>query len=134
MNLDLFFREFYPHPIEKVWDAISTSVALAEWLMANDFEPVVGCRFVFRGEPTPQWRGWMECQVLAIEPPMRMVWSWKATDYEEAGQVEIRLKAVAGGTELTLTHIGETDPERHARYRSGWPGKLMALHEQLSTN
>ncbi len=35
---------FYPHPRDKVWAALTTPEALAEWLMPNDFEPVVGKR------------------------------------------------------------------------------------------
>ena len=30
------------HPIERVWRALTDREALAQWLMPNDFEPVVG--------------------------------------------------------------------------------------------
>jgi uncharacterized protein YndB with AHSA1/START domain len=132
MNLDLEFTEFYSHPVEAVWAAITDSMALAEWLMPNDFEPRVGKRFTFRDEPTPQWRGWIDCQVLALEPPSRMVWSWRSSDEGPSAQVEILLRPVGEGTELTLVHTGETDPERRSRYGSGWRRKLAALHEQLA--
>ena len=32
----------YPHSIERVWRALTCRDALAQWLMPNDFEPVVG--------------------------------------------------------------------------------------------
>jgi len=131
MKLDLSFREFYPHPIEAVWAAITDPAALAAWLMPNDFEPRVGKRFTFRGEPVPGWRGWIDCEVIALEPPSRMVWSWRSTDEDPPMQVEIQLRTVEGGTELTLAHTGETDPERGTRYASGWPPKLAELRNQL---
>ncbi|MGH7001873.1 MAG: SRPBCC family protein, partial [Stellaceae bacterium] len=67
-------REFYPRPIEKVWAALTDSEALADWLMANDFEPRVGRRFTFHSDPIPGWRGRVDCEVVALEPPSRMVW------------------------------------------------------------
>jgi uncharacterized protein YndB with AHSA1/START domain len=134
MKIDLSFREFYPHPIEKVWAAVSERDALAAWLMESDFEPIVGKRFRFVGAASPEWRGWMDCEVIAIEAPSRIVWSWQAAEADAPGRVEIRLKSVEGGTELTLTHTGETDPGRRSRYASGsgWPGKLTELGKQLS--
>ena len=35
----------YPHSIEDVWTAITDARALAEWLMPNDFQPVLGSKF-----------------------------------------------------------------------------------------
>jgi uncharacterized protein YndB with AHSA1/START domain len=131
MKIDLFFREFYPHPIEKVWTAVSDPAALAVWLMENDFSPIVGRRFRLRHQPVAGGRGWIDCAVLAIEPPSRMVWSWQSTETDVPGRVEINLKTVEGGTELTLAHTGETDLDRRARYASGWPGKLAELHKTL---
>ena len=32
-------------PIEKVWQAVSSSEGMAEWFMPNDFEPVEGHEF-----------------------------------------------------------------------------------------
>jgi uncharacterized protein YndB with AHSA1/START domain len=131
MNLELRFQEFYPHPIEAVWAALTDPAALAVWLMANDFAPRVGRHFTFRDAPTPEWRGWIDCEVLTLEPPSRMVWSWRSSDDGPLTQVEILLRTVGGGTELKLAHTGETDPARSSRYASGWPGKLAALRNLL---
>ena len=35
------------HPPEKVWRALTQPHLIAEWLMKNDFIPVVGHRFTF---------------------------------------------------------------------------------------
>ena len=33
-----------PHSLDKVWRALTQAPLLESWLMANDFEPVVGDR------------------------------------------------------------------------------------------
>src|SRR5947208_4234669 len=72
-----------PHPPEKVWRALTTSNLIAEWLMQNDFEPVVGHRFNFRAAPIPNmWNGVTDCEVLVVEKPVRLVYSWNASGDE----------------------------------------------------
>ena len=131
MKLEILLVEDYTHPIEKVWAALTDPAALAQWLMVNDFEPRIGKRFTLRAEPTAEWRGWMDCEVLEMEPPRRMVWSWHRSELKEPNRVEFRLEPIAGGTRLTLMHTGETDPAVGARYSSGWPVKLSQLRSVL---
>ena len=38
-----------PHPPEKLWRALTQPHLMEEWLMKNDFKPVVGHRFNLRG-------------------------------------------------------------------------------------
>jgi uncharacterized protein YndB with AHSA1/START domain len=40
-------REF-PHPPEKIWRALTEPHLIEEWLMRNDFKPVVGRRIGLR--------------------------------------------------------------------------------------
>lgn len=77
MKADVSVDVVYPHPIERVWDALTTSEGLAAWLMPNDFKPVVGHTFTLRTEPAPGFDGIVHCEVLEFEPPARMVWSWR---------------------------------------------------------
>ena len=133
MKLEILLVEDYAHPIEKVWMALTDPAALAQWLMVNDFEPRVGKRFTFRGEPSPYWRGWMDCEVLSMEPPRRMIWSWLRSESEEPNRVEFQLEPIAGGTRLTLMHTGDTDPAVGGRYSSGWPIKLSQLRSLLES-
>jgi uncharacterized protein YndB with AHSA1/START domain len=124
--------EDYPHPIEKVWAALIDPDALAQWLMVNDFEPRIGKRFMLRGEPNAEWRGWMECVLLEMKPPRRMLWSWLRSEVEEPTRVEFRLDPIEGGTRLTLMHTGDTDPATGGRPSSGWPVKLSNLGALLA--
>jgi uncharacterized protein YndB with AHSA1/START domain len=131
MKLEILLVEEYAHPVARVWAALTDPAALAEWLMANDFEPQLGRRFTLRQAPTPEWRGWIECEVLEMEPPRRMVWSWRRSESEDPNRVEFRLEPIESGTRLTLTHTGETDADLRARYSSGWPVKFFQLRSVL---
>ena len=39
-----------PYPPEKIWRALTQPHLIEEWLMKNDFAPVVGHRFNLRGD------------------------------------------------------------------------------------
>ena len=68
-----------PHPPERVWRALTQGALIEEWLMENDFQPVVGHRFNFRATPMPHWNGIVDCQVLVVEPNQRLSYSWNAS-------------------------------------------------------
>jgi uncharacterized protein YndB with AHSA1/START domain len=130
---DIVFVEDIPHPIERVWMAITDSADLADWLMPNDFEARLGKRFTLRCPPSHAARGWVECVVLEFEPPRRMVWSWSNRSESEASRVEFRLEPIDGGTRLTLIHLRETDAEHRKRFYSGWREKLAELRRLLGS-
>jgi len=74
-----------PHPPGKVWRALTQGPLIEEWLMQNDFQPVVGHRFDFRAAPIPHWNGVVDCQVLVVEPNQRLFYSWNASGEKAAG-------------------------------------------------
>jgi uncharacterized protein YndB with AHSA1/START domain len=76
MKADIDVTVSYPHPVSRVWEALTSSEALTAWLMPNDFKPVVAHRFTFRTKPAPGFDGIVRCEVLELDPPRRMVWSW----------------------------------------------------------
>jgi len=76
MKTDIDVTRSYPHPIEKVWAALTSAEALAAWLMPNDFVAEAGREFTFHTRPRPGFDGTVHCRVLELEPPTRMVWSW----------------------------------------------------------
>src|SRR5215813_8609824 len=73
-----------PHPPDKIWRALTQGPLIEEWLMKNDFQPVVGHRFNFRATPMPHWNGVVDCQVLVVEPNQRLSYSWNASGEEAA--------------------------------------------------
>ncbi len=71
-----------PHAPEKVWRALTQGPLIADWLMSNDFQPVVGHRFNFRAPPMPNWNGVTDCEVLVVEPQQPLSYSWSASGDE----------------------------------------------------
>ena len=70
-----------PQPQAEVWQAITDSATLAEWMFPNDFEPRVGHHFAFQVPPNPQvnFDGLVvHCEVLECEPPSRLEFLWTA--------------------------------------------------------
>ena len=67
-----------PYPPEKIWRALTQPHLIAEWLMQNDFAPVVGRQFTLRMDPQPNWNGVIDCQVLVVEPNKTLSYAWGA--------------------------------------------------------
>ena len=78
--------------------------------------------------------GWIETEVLAIDPPRRMVWSWSANERNPPSTVLFELREEAGGTRLRLKHVGYFEPDVAEILRSGWPGRIKAIDEGIKEN
>jgi len=104
MTRDLNFEVTYPHPPEKVWRALTDPRAIAQWLMENDFEAKVGHKFHFRAAQRPGWDGVVHCEVLEVDPPRRLVYSWKGGTLDT--RVSWVLEPTADGTRVRLDHTG----------------------------
>lgn len=98
------FEAVYPYPREQVWIALTDPVAMAEWLMPNDFVPTVGHRFNFRTKPAPGFDGVVHAEVLEVEPPARLSYSWLGGGIDTI--VSWHLKEEAGNTRLVLEQSG----------------------------
>jgi uncharacterized protein YndB with AHSA1/START domain len=101
-------------------------------MATDDFEAKVGARFTLRDEPRPGFRGYVECQVLELSPPHRMVWSWSSTDDGAPTRLVIELEAHGDGTRLRLRHTGEADERTVRGTNEGWTRKLGQLAEALA--
>jgi uncharacterized protein YndB with AHSA1/START domain len=109
-----------PHPPEKIWRALTQGALLEQWLMKNDFLPVVGHRFSFRTTPVPNWTGVIECEVKVVEPNSQLSYSWGTLGMETV--VTWTLTPNEGGTHLRMEQSG-FGPDREANYkgaRYGW--------------
>ncbi len=122
-----------PHPPEKVWRALTQSVLMADWLMPNDFEPVIGHKFNFRSQPIAGWNGVADCQVLVCEPPHRLAWSQNASGEQAAtglrSVVTWTLTPTRTGVLVRMEHSGFR-PQDEAGYKmmsGGWPRVLEKL-------
>ena len=105
MKADIDASVTYPHPVDRVWAALTSSEALAAWLMPNDFEPVIGHRFTFRTKPAPGFDGVVRCEVLELDPPKRMVWSWTGGNIDTTVTFTLE-PAGPAGTRMRMRQVG----------------------------
>jgi uncharacterized protein YndB with AHSA1/START domain len=127
MRLDLAFDEVLPQPIDAVWSALTDARAISNWLMeTDDFRPEVGTTFRLKTRSMAA-SGWVDAEVLELDPPRRMVWAWSVADDAPATIVTFELTAQAGSTRVRLTHVGEIDPRLGGLLKDGWPGRMQAL-------
>lgn len=127
----IVIERIMPHPPEKIWRALTQSSLIAEWLMQNDFDARPGARFTLRAQPMGNWNGIVECEVTEIEPPRRLVYTWKGGSAQNLGyaldsEVEWTLTPVPGGTRVRMEHSG-FGPQNESAYETmsgGWPRVL----------
>jgi uncharacterized protein YndB with AHSA1/START domain len=104
-------ERFYAFPPERVFRALTDPTAMADWLMPSDFQPKVGHKFQFRGKPQGSWDGVTHCEVLELDPPRCVAYSWtgRNTDGSSAlANTKVRWTLVPekDGTRLVLEHTG----------------------------
>lgn len=105
MGQDVKLEVFYPHPPERVWRILTNRRALADWLMDNDFEPCLGCKFQFHNPLLPGLAV-IDCEVIALDAPKRLVYTWQERQMSYPSIVTWTLEPVPGGTQLRLEHRG----------------------------
>jgi uncharacterized protein YndB with AHSA1/START domain len=109
-----------PHPPEKIWRALTQSSLMDDWLMTNDFLPVVGHRFSFRATPKASWKGVIDCEVLLVEPNSRLSYTWGALG--SGSVVAWTLTPTQSGTHVRMEQSGFR-PDQEANYKGanyGW--------------
>jgi uncharacterized protein YndB with AHSA1/START domain len=124
-------REF-PYPPEKIWRALTQPHLLEEWLMKNEFKPVVGHRFDLQRNPKPGLNIVVDCEVLVVEPNRTLSYSWAAYDFE--GIVTWTLTPTPTGTNLRMEQSGfRPDQKRaHGGARGGWRQVFAKLEQTLA--
>jgi uncharacterized protein YndB with AHSA1/START domain len=116
-----------PFPPEKIWRALTQPHLIEEWLMKNDFKPVVDHRFSLNAE----WGG-VDCQVRTVEPNRTLSYTWDTKDLESV--VTWTLTPTDSGTHLRMEQVGfRADQEPYYRGATvGWKRNLTALEQLLS--
>jgi uncharacterized protein YndB with AHSA1/START domain len=128
-------------PPSAVWRALTEPALVARWLMENDIRPEVGHRFTFRAPPVAGWDGVVHCEVLEVDAPRRLRYSWRGgadaiQGYGERIDTVVTWTLTAtegGGTLLRLEHAGFTDKNAFAYegLAKGWRGKLATRIEAI---
>jgi uncharacterized protein YndB with AHSA1/START domain len=114
-------------PPEKIWRALTQPHLIEEWLMKNDFKPVVAHSFNLRAD----W-GAVNCQVMAVEPNKTLSYTWAANGLESV--VTWTLTPTSTGTHLRMEQSGFR-PDQQQAYKgakAGWPQFFANLDQVLA--
>jgi uncharacterized protein YndB with AHSA1/START domain len=116
-----------PHPPEKIWRALTQPHLIEEWLMKNDFKPVVGHGFNLRAD----W-GVVDCQVLAVEPNKTLSYTWGSLGLESV--VTWTLTPTSTGTHLRMEQSGfrPDQPQYYQGAKGGWQKFIAGLERVVA--
>jgi uncharacterized protein YndB with AHSA1/START domain len=123
-----------PFPPEKLWRALTQPHLIEEWLMKNDFKPLVGHRFNLRGD----WGGVLDCEVLAVEPNKTLSYTWNFTHddaaYNLKSVVTFTLTKTSTGTHLRMEQSGFRPDQKQAYggANAGWQQFFAKLEQILA--
>ena len=104
----------YPHSPAKVWRALTDPALIPLWTSTGaggrteGSTPVVGTKFRWVAKPKPGWNGIVDCEVLEVDEPRLLRWSWVDGDGGEVTLVTYQLESHADGTRFTYEHTGFT--------------------------
>ncbi|REK76827.1 SRPBCC family protein [Paenibacillus paeoniae] len=131
MSLALTLDFQYKTTIDKLWSAITDSEKLAKWVLKNDFKPIVGHQFQFRAEPNEYWDGVIDGEVLVVDPPSRLSYTWAVG--EEKHTVVWTLQELENGkVNLHLEQTGFSNPHGLAGAKHGWSAWCGELEKLLA--
>jgi uncharacterized protein YndB with AHSA1/START domain len=116
-----------PFPPEKIWRALTLPHLIEEWLMKNDFAPVVGHGFNLRAD----W-GAVDCKVQTVEPNKTLSYTWGAYGLESV--VTWTLTPTSAGTHLRMEQSGFRPDQNQAYHgaKHGWQQFFAKLEQVLA--
>ncbi len=104
----------YPYPPDTVWHAVTDPELVARWTVTGQggrpvgFTPIVGSRFQFVAKPVPGWRGIVDCEILEVDEPRALRYTWRGEENGKPTFVSYRIEPRLGGTRFTFEHNGFT--------------------------
>ncbi len=126
-TLSVVVERDIPHSPEKIWRALTQPHLIEEWLMKNDFKPVVGHGFNLRAD----W-GAVDCKVRAVEPNKTLSYTWAAYGLESV--VTWTLTPTRAGTHLRMEQSGFRADQQQAYQgaKFGWQKFFGNLEQVLA--
>jgi uncharacterized protein YndB with AHSA1/START domain len=124
-------------PIERVWNALTDPAILPTWMFfeTDDLQPVVGHKFQFRAKPEIGWPATIDCEVLEVDEPHRLSYTWEVRDLSHRTQVTWTLTESENGTRLHLEQTGFASEAKQeiegAKY--GWTHQVDQLQTLLGS-
>ena len=125
-------------PPDRVFAAWTDTAQLAQWygpegmtceVLENDVTPGGRYSVVMRSE---EGEYHLSGAYEEIEPPHKLVMTWKWKTGDETTRVTIELRPEGDGTHLRLTHAGFAEQEQAASHNEGWSSSLNELERYLA--
>jgi uncharacterized protein YndB with AHSA1/START domain len=128
---------------ETVFELLTSAAGMAEWwgpdagpVLHAESEPRVGGRFRVRFRQLDGSEEETNGEFLEVQPPWRAVMSWWWTGGSVdpgVSRVEITLRQISEGTELTVFHSQLDNEESRRRHEEGWVGALDNVEAALAS-
>lgn len=116
-----------PYPVGKVWRALTEPMLIEEWLIKNDFKPMVEHHF----ELDFDW-GAVSCKVLEVIPNEKLAYTWNSGALRTV--VTWTLTPSSSGTILQMQQEGfqAEQPRYYFGAQAGWPRFMDALEQVVA--
>lgn len=124
---------------DRVFAAWTDTAQLAQWygpegmtceVFENDVTPGGRYALVMRSQ---EGEYHLSGAYEEIDPPNRLVMTWKWKTSDETTRVIIELRPEGDGTHLRLTHTGFAEPEQASSHNQGWTSSLNDLERYLAS-
>ncbi len=126
-------------PIERVWHALTDPTTLAKWMFfeTDDFQPVVGHHFQFRGKEATGWTGIVDCKVLIVDEPHRLSYTWVTEGQLGQHRTTVSWTLTASDNGMTQIHLEQRGFDRQTKQeidgaKYGWTHQLNQLRDLLT--
>ncbi len=125
-----------------VFDAMTTAEGIAQWwgpdagpVLIAESDPRKGGRYRVRFRSLDGTEHESGGEYLELKRPERLVMSWRwkgGIEDPNESRVEIVLRVIPEGTEITFTHSLLQDEETRRSHEEGWTGALDKLEAHLA--
>jgi len=125
-----------------VFDAVTTAEGISHWwgpdagpVLLSESDPRVGGHYRLRFRMLDGTEHESSGEFLVIDPPRRVVMTWRwLGGVEDPGEsrIEISLRAVDDGTELTFSQSLLRDEATRTSHEWGWNGALDKLEKHFA--
>ncbi|MDC6364676.1 MULTISPECIES: SRPBCC domain-containing protein [Flavobacteriaceae] len=126
----------FPHPIQKVWDAISKAEEISTWFINADFKAEKGYKYTFNATDEPG------CTAITGEvknaDPYTLIYTWIVEGTDTETVVKWDLQETPEGTKLFLEHSGiskypgDSAVSFFTSFDKGWDGCINKLTPYLA--
>ena len=119
-----------PYPLEVVYAAWISSDTVIAPATSMEVSPVVGGHYTLNiDSPDGHWRA--DGVFDIVEPANHVRYGWQWDGDVDATQIDVRFSSEGGGTRVTISHTGFTNPDGRANHDSGWDSYITGFIAHL---